>query len=117
MRQHAATHNARTVGGRRVVEGARVVVGDVRHAADEVGYGRGRGGRSVLGRRPAPGPPRPPTSAAECAAAGQPTLVHSWQPVVSKYSPLLTVTRPWPWMLSLAMIASNSPEAFLVRAQ
>lgn len=48
---------------------------------------------------------------------GQPTLVHFWQPVVSKYSPLLTVTRPWPWRLALAMIASNSPEAFLVRAQ
>ncbi|WP_030680318.1 thymidine kinase [Streptomyces sp. NRRL B-1347] len=33
-----ATHNARTVGGHMVVEGAQVVVGDVNHAADEVGY-------------------------------------------------------------------------------
>ncbi|GGV61799.1 thymidine kinase [Streptomyces longisporoflavus] len=33
-----ATHNARTVGGVMVVEGAQVVVGDVNHAADEVGY-------------------------------------------------------------------------------
>ena len=33
-----ATHNARTVGGRMVVEGAQVVIGDVNHAADEVGY-------------------------------------------------------------------------------
>ncbi|MBB1245518.1 thymidine kinase [Streptomyces durbertensis] len=33
-----ATHNARTVGGQMVVEGAQVVVGDVRRPADEVGY-------------------------------------------------------------------------------
>ncbi|MEI5098052.1 thymidine kinase [Streptomyces sp. PmtG] len=33
-----ATHNARTVGGHMVVEGAQVVVGDVNQAADEVGY-------------------------------------------------------------------------------
>ncbi|WP_052851356.1 thymidine kinase [Streptomyces avicenniae] len=35
-----ATHNARTVGGRMVVEGAQVVVGDVRDAVggDDVGY-------------------------------------------------------------------------------
>ncbi|MCX4659659.1 thymidine kinase [Streptomyces sp. SID4919] len=33
-----ATHNARTIGGRMVVEGAQVVVGDVNQAADEVGY-------------------------------------------------------------------------------
>ncbi|MFF2848547.1 thymidine kinase [Streptomyces sp. NPDC058001] len=33
-----ATHNARTVAGRMVLEGAQVVVGDVNHAADEVGY-------------------------------------------------------------------------------
>jgi thymidine kinase len=33
-----ATHNARTVGGVMVVEGAQVVVGDVAHSADEVGY-------------------------------------------------------------------------------
>lgn len=33
-----ATHNARTVGGQMVVEGAQVVVGDVRRPATEVGY-------------------------------------------------------------------------------
>ncbi|MGX2994080.1 thymidine kinase [Streptomyces sp. JNUCC 64] len=33
-----ATHNARTIGGRMVLEGAQVVVGDVNQAADEVGY-------------------------------------------------------------------------------
>ncbi|MFR9799744.1 thymidine kinase [Streptomyces sp. MS06] len=33
-----ATHNARTVGGVMVVEGAQVVVGDVNRSADEVGY-------------------------------------------------------------------------------
>ncbi|AJE81789.1 MULTISPECIES: thymidine kinase [Streptomyces] len=33
-----ATHNARTVGGRMIVEGAQVVVGDVNQAAEEVGY-------------------------------------------------------------------------------
>ncbi|NGO72626.1 thymidine kinase [Streptomyces boncukensis] len=33
-----ATHNARTVGGRMVVEGAQVVVGDVGEARAEVGY-------------------------------------------------------------------------------
>jgi thymidine kinase len=33
-----ATHNARTVGGVMVVEGAQVVVGDVTHSADEIGY-------------------------------------------------------------------------------
>ncbi|MGW7067907.1 thymidine kinase [Streptomyces sp. NPDC054855] len=33
-----ATHNARTIGGAMVVEGAQVVIGDVNHAADEVGY-------------------------------------------------------------------------------
>ncbi|WP_432094713.1 thymidine kinase [Streptomyces sp. bgisy100] len=33
-----ATHNARTVGGRMVVEGAQVVIGDVSHGEDEVGY-------------------------------------------------------------------------------
>jgi thymidine kinase len=33
-----ATHNARTVGGVMVVEGAQVVIGDVDRAADEVGY-------------------------------------------------------------------------------
>ncbi|MFE2277769.1 thymidine kinase [Streptomyces sp. NPDC059454] len=33
-----ATHNARTVGGVMVVEGAQVVVGDVTGSADEVGY-------------------------------------------------------------------------------
>ncbi|WP_328536248.1 thymidine kinase [Streptomyces sp. NBC_00344] len=33
-----ATHNARTVGGEMVVEGAQVVVGDVNQQADEVGY-------------------------------------------------------------------------------
>ncbi|MFE1776121.1 thymidine kinase [Streptomyces sp. NPDC059008] len=33
-----ATHNARTVGGEMVVEGAQVVVGDVNHAMGEVGY-------------------------------------------------------------------------------
>ena len=33
-----ATHNARTVGGTMVVEGAQVVVGDVDSRADEVGY-------------------------------------------------------------------------------
>jgi thymidine kinase len=33
-----ATHNARTVGGRMVVEGAQVVVGDVGEPSGEVGY-------------------------------------------------------------------------------
>lgn len=33
-----ATHNARTIGGVMVVEGAQVVVGDVTNSADEVGY-------------------------------------------------------------------------------
>jgi thymidine kinase len=33
-----ATHNARTVGGVMVVEGAQVVIGDVDRAAGEVGY-------------------------------------------------------------------------------
>jgi thymidine kinase len=33
-----ATHNARTVGGEMVVEGAQVVVGDVARTAAEVGY-------------------------------------------------------------------------------
>ncbi|MFF2524999.1 thymidine kinase [Streptomyces liangshanensis] len=33
-----ATHNARTVGGRMVVEGAQVVVGDVHHSTGDVGY-------------------------------------------------------------------------------
>ncbi|WP_328902788.1 thymidine kinase [Streptomyces sp. NBC_00441] len=33
-----ATHNARTVEGEMVVEGAQVVVGDVNHPAGEVGY-------------------------------------------------------------------------------
>jgi thymidine kinase len=33
-----ATHNARTVGGVMVVEGAQVVVGDVAATSDEVGY-------------------------------------------------------------------------------
>ncbi|MFJ8669532.1 thymidine kinase [Streptomyces sp. NPDC093600] len=33
-----ATHNARTVGGEMVVEGAQVVVGDVNRPAGEIGY-------------------------------------------------------------------------------
>ncbi|WP_030563204.1 thymidine kinase [Streptomyces aureocirculatus] len=33
-----ATHNARTIGGEMVVEGAQVVVGDVNQAPGEVGY-------------------------------------------------------------------------------
>ncbi|MEU8432682.1 thymidine kinase [Streptomyces sp. NPDC029216] len=33
-----ATHNARTVGGEMVVEGAQVVVGDVNRPAEEIGY-------------------------------------------------------------------------------
>ncbi|WP_093798624.1 thymidine kinase [Streptomyces sp. Wb2n-11] len=33
-----ATHNARTIGGEMVVEGAQVVVGDVNQSPDEVGY-------------------------------------------------------------------------------
>ncbi|MDQ0937730.1 thymidine kinase [Streptomyces turgidiscabies] len=33
-----ATHNARTVGGKMVVEGAQVVVGDVNRPAEEIGY-------------------------------------------------------------------------------
>lgn len=33
-----ATHNARTVGGQMIVEGAQVVVGDVGQPATEVGY-------------------------------------------------------------------------------
>ena len=33
-----ATHNARTVGGEMVVEGAQVVVGDVHRPAEKVGY-------------------------------------------------------------------------------
>ncbi len=33
-----ATHNARTVGGEMVVEGAQVVVGDVNRPAEKIGY-------------------------------------------------------------------------------
>ncbi|MGW7687772.1 thymidine kinase [Streptomyces asiaticus] len=33
-----ATHNARTVGGQMVVEGAQVVVGDVNRPGNEIGY-------------------------------------------------------------------------------
>ena len=33
-----ATHNARTLGGEMVVEGAQVVVGDVTSSAEEIGY-------------------------------------------------------------------------------
>ncbi|MEV1025432.1 thymidine kinase [Streptomyces sp. NPDC050264] len=33
-----ATHNARTINGEMVVEGAQVVIGDVDHAEDEIGY-------------------------------------------------------------------------------
>ena len=33
-----ATHNARTIGGVMVVEGAQVVVGDVNHSTDDIGY-------------------------------------------------------------------------------
>ncbi|WP_031080628.1 thymidine kinase [Streptomyces sp. NRRL WC-3549] len=33
-----ATHNARTIGGEMVVEGAQIVVGDVNRPAGEVGY-------------------------------------------------------------------------------
>ncbi|RPK49118.1 MULTISPECIES: thymidine kinase [unclassified Streptomyces] len=33
-----ATHNARTVGGEMVVEGAQVVVGDVNRSAEDIGY-------------------------------------------------------------------------------
>ncbi|MBC9713295.1 thymidine kinase [Streptomyces sp. TRM66268-LWL] len=33
-----ATHNARTVGGEMVVDGAQVVVGDVNRPAEEIGY-------------------------------------------------------------------------------
>ncbi|MEV0120384.1 thymidine kinase [Streptomyces sp. NPDC050703] len=33
-----ATHNARTIGGEMVVEGAQVVIGDVDQSPDEVGY-------------------------------------------------------------------------------
>ncbi|MCY0929090.1 thymidine kinase [Streptomyces sp. H27-H1] len=33
-----ATHNARTVGGAMIVEGAQVVVGDVNRPAEEIGY-------------------------------------------------------------------------------
>jgi thymidine kinase len=33
-----ATHNARTLGGEMIVEGAQVVVGDVSHSAEEIGY-------------------------------------------------------------------------------
>ncbi|MFA7762654.1 thymidine kinase [Streptomyces sp. NRRL S-448] len=33
-----ATHNARTIGGEMVVEGAQVVVGDVNRPAGEIGY-------------------------------------------------------------------------------
>ncbi|GGQ78892.1 MULTISPECIES: thymidine kinase [Streptomyces] len=33
-----ATHNARTVGGVMVVEGAQVVIGDVAQSPDEIGY-------------------------------------------------------------------------------
>lgn len=63
-----ATHNARSVGGVMVVEGAQVVVGDVHHSQDEVGYevlspapppapddGGHREGRHALAGRPAGG--------------------------------------------------------------
>ncbi|WP_327257708.1 thymidine kinase [Streptomyces sp. NBC_01244] len=33
-----ATHNARTIGGEMVVEGAQVIVGDVNRPAEEIGY-------------------------------------------------------------------------------
>jgi thymidine kinase len=80
-----ATHNARTVGGVMVVEGAQVVVGDVARSADEIGYevptappapddGRDvpRGG-AVAGRAAgvtrlsAPGVPRPGSAAPRTA--------------------------------------------------
>lgn len=51
------------------------------------------------------------------AVVGQETLRQSRQPVVSKYSPLLTVTRVMPVMLPLAMIPVSSPEASFWRDQ
>src|SRR5690606_7061648 len=45
-----------------------------------------------------------------------PTRCHSWQRLVSKYSPFLRATRVWPLMLSLAMIEPSSPEASCRRA-
>lgn len=50
-------------------------------------------------------------------AGSQPTLFHSLHRLVLKYSPLLSVTRPGPSRLLLAMIEPNSPLASLARSQ
>lgn len=50
-------------------------------------------------------------------AGSQDTLFHSWHRLVLKYSPLLSVTRPGPSRLLLAMIEPNSPLASLARSQ
>ncbi|MFB7657692.1 MULTISPECIES: thymidine kinase [unclassified Streptomyces] len=60
-----ATHNARTVGGVMVVEGAQVVVGDVAQSPDEIGY-------EVLCRRHHR---RRTTAATACAAALSPDVL------------------------------------------
>lgn len=50
-------------------------------------------------------------------AGAQPTLFHSSHRFVLKYSPLLSVTRPGPLRLLLAMMDSNSPLASFARSQ
>lgn len=47
----------------------------------------------------------------------QPTSFHSWHRLVLKYSPLLSVTRPGPSRLLLAMMERNSPLASFARSQ
>ena len=51
------------------------------------------------------------------AAAAQPTFFHSSHRFVLKYSPRLSVTRPGPLRLLLAMMEPNSPLASLARSQ
>lgn len=50
-------------------------------------------------------------------AESQPTLFHSSHRLVLKYSPWLSVTRPGPSRLLLAMIEPNSPLASSARSQ
>lgn len=64
-------------------------------------------------RRPVGGSRAPPTG----TATGQPTFVHCLQPLVSKVSPLLTVTRDGPSGVPLAMMLPTSPLESLARAQ
>lgn len=80
------------------------------------GWGRGRRGRpNRAARRRLRA--RPAKAAPWAVAAGQRTFVHSLQPLVSKVSPLFTVTRAGPWGVPLAMMLSISPLESLARAQ